>query len=493
MGHHTHTTTPRNARSRHAAKPPVNLPSRHTPLPCPPPDLNPAPPCRRPTARPKPHPMTTRTRKVAIHGLAAGGDGVGRDADGKVAFVPLTAPGDVVLAEATSEHEKRWNGRLVEIVEPGEGRVEPPCTLFGICGGCQWQHLAPEIQTEWKGRIVRDSLRRIGRLDVDDLVRSHPPAARLRTRSRCRVGVDRTYNLGFQRTGSRSVVPFQDCPVLVEGLADRLTRTREVLSRDLVDIDSVAAIMTIAGEDGAAVEVQLQAPRSGLPDSKGAARLAELLLEEAGYDRGAVVQWSGGERSVGRGWVSAGQPAVRYAPGGFAQASFLLNPPLVEAVLGALPGPEDRSVVELYAGCGNFSLPLAAAGAKVHGMDSSRSALRRAGQAAAAAGLDRATFSHFDDRSPQRATTRLAQAELLLVDPPRSGLSPRLLDLLPAEGAKRLVYVSCHPAVLGRDCRRLVDRGYELRSVDVLDLMPQTWRPEAVAVLDRPGTRSGSL
>lgn len=371
---------------------------------------------------------------VTIDALAAGGDGVGRDADGRVVFVPMTAPGDRVRVELEQERRRFAKGRIVELLEPGPGRVEPPCEAFGECGGCAWQHLSAETQLEAKRAILRDALVRIGGIEAPPVlpIVASPAAYGYRARNRVRVEGGR---VGYRRRRSHAQRPVSRCPVLVPELEERLGKP--------FDRDGEWELAS----DGARVRATLVGRHDG----------PRLVLRV------------GGER-------------IGFSAGVFAQANALLLDVLAARVAEAA-GRGERAV-ELFAGAGLFTLALARAFGSVVAVEGSRRAaadLRR--------NLAEADLHHVAVR-PEPVEAVLAELagtapELLLLDPPRTGLPPGGADALAAIAPARIVYLSCDPATLARDLKVLCASGWALRSVEGFDLFPQTPHVEALVLLTR--------
>ncbi len=374
---------------------------------------------------------------VRIHALAAGGDGVGRGPEGRVVFVPFTAPGDRVRVRLDRVRQRHAHGSVLEILEPGPGRVTPPCPVFGRCGGCAWQHLDYAVQLEAKGGIVRDALERIGGLEQTGAPEIHSSPQPYGYRGRVRVSVEKG-RTGFRRRGSRELCPVEHCAVRTAALGRELA----LLSARAPERDGEWELAA-AGEATRAVAL--------------ARRQGERLVHEVGPER------------------------VATSPGVFFQANALLLETLAGRV--AECAGEGGRAVELYAGAGLFTLPLSRR---------FKALLAVEGNAAAAADLARnladAGAHHVAvQAAPVEAALRELDGEapdVLVLDPPRTGLPRGGAIRLAAVAAKRIVYLSCDPATLARDLRTLGEAGYTLRSVEVFDLFPQTPHVETLAVME---------
>ena len=381
--------------------------------------------------------------RATIERLAAGGEGVAHAPDGRVVFVAGAAPGDQVRVRVVEEHPKWLRGELEALEEPGPGRVEPRCALFGRCGGCAWQHLDYETQRTAKAEILRDALVRIGGLALPGAVEvvASPPYG---YRGRARVGVARGV-VGFRRLRSHALEPAAACPVLVP----ELERALAALGASPPARDG--EIELCAGDDG---RVRAWGPGGLL---HGEAQLA----------------------------IDAGPARVAVSPGVFFQGNACVRGALLDAVLDA--AGRGRRALELCAGAGFFTVGLAGRFAEVLAVESSAPAVRdlRRNLAASAATNVRVECAPLE-RFLASAAARDFAADAIVVDPPRTGLGAALArELAAAAGGARVVYVSCAPATLARDLAVLAAEGLRLRSVQGFDLFPQTPHVEAIALIER--------
>jgi len=387
---------------------------------------------------------------VRIDALAAGGDGIGREPEGRVVFVPYAAPGERVRVRIDQRRRRYAHATLIEVLEPGPARVEPRCEWFGECGGCSWQHVDYPAQLEAKAGIVRDALVRIGGFALEAPPPIHASPRPYGYRGRTRVSVEGG-RVGFRRRRSNELCATGHCPVLLPELDRELARlARQPPARD--------GEWELAAAGGTPRAVDLAHPEG-----------PRLVLESAG------------ER-------------VETSPGVFFQANALLLGLLIDRVLERC-GSGERCV-ELYAGAGLFTLPLArrfesllaVEGHEAASADLARN-LRSAGLGAVdarEAPMESRNASVECREAPVESVLRelAGQApDVLLLDPPRTGLPPRGAEDLVAVGARRVVYLSCDPATQARDLRTLREAGYALESLEAFDLFPQTPHVEALATL----------
>ncbi len=438
--------------------------------------------------------------QLSIEDLAPGGEGVGRSG-ARTVFVPWTAPGDRIVADVPLG-EGTAHGTLVALEAPGAGRVAPPCPHFGPggparsdadheCGGCEWLHVGYAAQLEAKERTVRESLRRIARLEPGGyearaIVGSPAP---LRYRARAKFHFDRASGrLVYFRRRSHAPVRLRECHLLDE----RLDALRGVVGPALAEIGlaprEVALEWSTFEARGAAWLL--------LPAVTPAVRSrAEALMGAVPALRGAVLQVEGGGAPL-----VLGDPVLRHArvpgdlaaglqrsrPDVFQQANRGANALLVRAALNLL-APDGLDVLELFCGAGNFTGPLAAraravAAVEVQGpaLDLARADLAGAGNVRFFAG-DALKLALAFARETGEAARRFGA---VLLDPPREG-AKGIGSALRELGHPRTVYVSCDPATLARDVRACVEAGYRVQAVQAVDMFPQTHHVEAVALLTR--------
>lgn len=379
---------------------------------------------------------------VAVERLAAGGEGIAHAPDGRVVFVPATAPGDRARVRVVETHPKWLRAELLAVEAPGPGRVEPRCPLVGRCGGCAWQHLDYERQRAAKAQLLRDALERIGGLTLPGEVEvvASPPFG---YRGRARIGTARGV-VGYRRPRSHALEPAAACPVLVPALEEALAKLAAAPPKRDGEIELAA------GDDG---RVRAWGPGG-------------LLLGDADLS------------------LAAGERSIHVSPGVFFQGNARLRGALLDAVLEAA-GSGARAL-ELCAGAGFFTLGLAERFGEVLAVESSPPAVRDLRRNVAAAGVRNLRI----ECAPLEALLASAPLggfapEAIVVDPPRTGLGADVAEAIAGLGAARLVYVSCAPPTLARDLAVLAQRGLRLASVRGFDLFPQTPHVEAVAVLTR--------
>lgn len=427
---------------------------------------------------------------MRIDGLASSGEGVGRLPDGRVVFVEGGVPGDLVEAAEWKEGPRMVRARIGRLIEASPDRVDPPCSHFGVCGGCLWQQIAYPAQLAAKSRIVRDALERIGGLEIPDEIRVEASPEPYGYRARVRL-VEAEGQLGFRRRGSRAIEAIEACPVLVPALD---ARRGEIAAAIGVGAPTDSTDPTGANDE-------TQAPSSAQSRSRSRRRrLVEWVLLVGGDGR--VVGGRADARGTGRERVelSVLGETLRASATSFVQAheglrESLAARVLAEACLELEDAPDllhPTRFAELYAGIGFFTLPLARRGLTGMALESDRAALADLRANLERAGLaDRVEVLGGRVERRNDLAKRLARADVLIVDPPRTGLGRPVREAIVQAAPRRIVYVSCDPGTLARDLRFLVETGgYRLADLRGFDLFPQTPHVETVVRLERTGTGS---
>ena len=440
-----------------------------------------AAPARAPRSTPPRNAGATYT--VSIDSLAAGtGAGVGRITSGKVVFVDDAVVGQTVTAQAYRDSERHAQARVVEVLRDIDRTGFPvACPHTASCGGCRFQGVPYELESTWKFDATEESVRRLARTLTWPTPDRHPSPSPTGWRSRVRWAVNRAGELGYHAHRSHDVVQVDSCNVLTPELEQVL----QALSKG-----SWRGATAIFAEQSAGViglEVSLTSAGAG---ASVAARLKESLAE-CGFTRWAAATtfegrpalhvWLGGTTLVRH----SGPRPVTVTPGGFSQANALLLPVLMERVLGAVDASQGVRVLELFAGFGQFTHAIAAAGAQVLALEGAGAAVS-AGKGARTSGV---TLMEYDlsDGLPADLERRAAAEHVILVDPPRAGLGETLARQLSTRPAQRLVYVSCDAATMARDATVLAEGGWAVREWSVLDMYPRTHHVEALVVFERGG------
>ncbi|MFN7952804.1 MAG: TRAM domain-containing protein [bacterium] len=409
---------------------------------------------------------------MRIERIATGGDGVGRSADGRVVFVPFAAPGETVRASCVEEAPRFLRARLEAVLAPSAERVEPRCALFGICGGCSLMHLSPPAQLAVKDGIVADHLVRPGLVEASRVAPTRPSPEHWHFRHRMRFHARRG-KLGLFRPKSQSLVEIARCPVS----APRIDALLAPLAVRVAEVPTTALEIEIV-DDGAACALAVSAVAPAVVDLEALARRFQAVPGVT-----SVVARAGARRFV------VGDAIAHDAapPGSFRQANPLANEWLRTRVADAVDaaGPGADEVLELYAGGGNFTSAIAARGHRVLAVEQDPHAVAAGERAANGRPAGAAPIRFVRASVEPFLRGRAPRAACVVLNPPRIGLPAKTAPAIARLGARGLIYVSCNPATLGRDLARLRDEGFEVQSVEPIDLFPHTAHVECVAILRR--------
>ena len=402
--------------------------------------------------------------------------------EGKAVFVPLTLPSEQVRICITQSKFGYVTAEAEEILTASAERVAPACPHFGACGGCHYQHTGYETQLAFKQAILRETLMRGGVTVPGEI--AELAAEPWAYRNRIRVAFDAAGNPGYRGRRSHAVIPISECPIAAPLLIQAAQAAAEVARQITPAIQpveialfcdaggtSLLASLFIAGARKVRFDKFAQALRRQIPTLKG----AELVVEgHAGQSPRTVAQW--------------GASSLVYRAAGFDYrvdhgAFFQVNRWLVDALIEKVTdGYQGKLAWDLFAGVGLFARQLTASYDRVVAVESAPAATQALvdnlkGTAATAVRATILDFLRYNQNSDH--------PDLVVVDPPRTGLGAENCKLLAAIAPLALVYVSCDPATLARDLRTLLGSGYAIQSITLTDLFPQTFHLETVAQLRR--------
>lgn len=392
--------------------------------------------------------------EFVVEKLVYGGDGLGRDG-GRVVLVPFTLPGERVRVRLVEEKTDLARGRLVSVLSPAAERIAAECPHFARCGGCHYQHAPYEFELKQKEAILRETLRRVGRVEAPASIGiiSGPEWG---YRNRVQVHLEGR-RIGFMAAGSHSLCAVERCPAASPRLNEALRALHEMAGERRFP-PYLKTIELFTNETDVQVNVEQPERRSG------GALLERLLERIPGATAEPIEYAAAGER-------------FRVDRRTFFQVNRFLADRLAETALENAAGD---LAMDLYAGAGLFTLPLARRFARVRAVESGGAAARDLEFNARRAGLNvevkrGAAEEHLGGERP----------ELVVADPPRAGLGRRTVEGLVALAPQTLVVVSCEAATLARDLAGLVLGGYRLARLTLVDLFPRTCHLEAVARLER--------
>jgi 23S rRNA (uracil1939-C5)-methyltransferase len=426
-----------------------------------------------------------------IDNLAFGGFGIGSFGGMKL-FVPYTIPGEQVGFRIVQSRKRYAWAELKEVMRPSTQRRQPPCHYFGRCGGCHWQHMVDSAQTFWKERVFRDVLFRLSNIEGDRIKPLIPSLLFLGYRHRITLKVRRG-NMGFISERSRTHVEIERCLLAYPAIQEMMVNLKGKLSAfPPCDLEVVVSPY----EPGLMMSARFEAnlgckKKEQLKDLVSGLEQIKSLYISAPRDEWEISFTS---RPPGKAGLSfevdlpfkpTSTPLnLTFFPAVFIQVNWKQNLRLMEEILSTVNSlGEKLRILEVYAGAGNFTVPLAAAGHTLVTVEQSARAVSNARFNLSSNNLNGVIVRQ------QRAESALLEIEaqkqkfdVLMVDPPRTGLK-REISTLARLKIPYLIYISCDPATLSRDLKIFMSAGYEVKYVHPLDFFPQTYHVESVSFL----------
>jgi 23S rRNA (uracil1939-C5)-methyltransferase len=403
--------------------------------------------------------------EVTLTTAAYGGESLGRLADGRAVFVPFTLPGERVRVRLVEEKRGHAHAELVELLEPAPQRVQPRCRHFGECGGCHYQHISYGAQLATKTEILRDQLTRLGGLAEPNVQAAVASPLIWNYRNNLQFHLAEDGRLGFVARQGERVMPVTECH-LPEHALDALWPQLE-----FEPLPSLERVGLRLGSDEE-IQLTLESESQEIPEFFTDLDISAVFL---GLERSTLL--AGDDHVL----MQVLGRTFRVSAGAFFQVNTAAAELLVQHMLDVLAVTPEQTVLDVYCGVGLFSAFLAERASAVVGIESSPYACYDF-----EINLDE--FEHVslyegdaEDILPQLNL----QPDLVLVDPPRAGLAPAVLDSILRMNPAKIAYVSCDPATLARDARRLSAGGYRLAQATPFDLFPHTYHIESVSLWEK--------
>ena len=433
---------------------------------------------------------------IKIKKIIVGGKGLARPDSGKVIMAGFVLPGEIVRIREIKELPGYIEGELIEVIEPAATRIEPGCDYYGECGGCDLQHGEYPEQLKIKKAIVREALVRT-RVLSDEIVQDVVPSPdQWGYRCRLRLQIDKDGQPGFFRKKSNSFIAINTCPVATAAINTALaeldsTRCLKELAANCDEVEllqspadqKITLVLLLKGSYKAPGEI-IQAisecdhinyiscktgkdffylQRQIDPDTDTATDPPPLSQTIPLPDHTCTLSWSGGC---------------------FSQVNAAQNEQLIQIVCDLAGDLTSKTVLDLFCGMGNFSIPLAMQGGTVTGIEWNRESIKWAKLNAETAGILCNFFAADVNKSLHQLLSDQQQVDIIILDPPRKGIG-KAARLLPKLQPERIIYISCDPATLARDLVILCNRGYNLAKLIPVDMFPQTHHIESVALLEK--------
>ncbi|WP_088225871.1 23S rRNA (uracil(1939)-C(5))-methyltransferase RlmD [Desulfosporosinus sp. FKB] len=427
--------------------------------------------------------------------------------EGKATFVPGLLPGEIGQVQIV-ETKKNWQrGKLLRIMKKSEDRVDPPCSVFSVCGGCQLQHLKDEQTLVWKRQWVADALARIGKIQMDN-VKIHPTIGMdhpWRYRNKARLHCGETGSIGYYQEKSKATVRFSDCLLISERMNRWVGEVEKLLSKQ--NEKSLSRLTSLTLRENSQGEGML------ILDSMENVSLRDSFLPDAQRSEVWPEQNKEGkvpgpeDTALGLRWVwgitGSGEPVRIAGQGDFTEsvleAKFKISPlaflqvnpaqtrRLYQTVLDWAELSDEKVVWDLYCGIGTITLALAAKAKKVWGIEENPCAVEDAKENAKHNQIDNVEFIVGKVEDTFRKITD--QPDIVVLDPPRAGAHKSVLERLLELQPKQIIYVSCDPGTLARDLGILQSGGYQVAEVQPVDMFPWTVHVECIIMMTNSGSK----
>jgi 23S rRNA (uracil1939-C5)-methyltransferase len=407
-----------------------------------------------------------RVFEVELSTFTYGGEVLGRLPDGRAVFVPFALPGERVRVRLVEEKQRYARAELLEVLEAAPERSSPLCTHFGVCGGCHYQHMPYQKQLEAKAEILRDQMQRIGKISDPPIKPTVASPRDYYYRNHIQFHLTEEGRLGFHGALSKQVFPIQECHLPVVSI-------NEVWPR--LEVEPIPGLQRVNLRSGADddVLVVLESEDALLPEFS----VEEMPVSVAHLGPAETQVLAGSDHVV----MEVLGHLFRVSAGSFFQVNTPMAEMLVEHLLTYISLEPNDTVLDVYAGVGLFSAFLAPKVERLFAIE------------AASIACDDfvVNLEEFDNVDLYEGTAEEIlpilgiQPRVIIVDPPRSGIDKIALDGIVDLGPEVLAYVSCDPATLGRDAKRLTAGGYQLIQATPFDLFPQTYHIESVSFWEK--------
>lgn len=415
--------------------------------------------------------------RCLVDGISHSGEGVAR-IEGKATFIPFTIPGETVDVEIFEEKKNFQRARLETVVSASPDRTEPPCPYFLKCGGCAYQHISYPRQLELKRQVVKDSLKRIGGIDIEvKPVLGLEDPWRYRNKVEWHTGSKSDqHTMGYYVNDSRVLIGIESCLLISQEMQDYSNYIKDHL--DELNIPDGCEV--IIRQSSANREMMLIFGGTGSREINFAKMLnfrevASIYSVEAG-----VAQLHYGDQVLPEKIFNL---KYQVSPLAFFQVNHQQTEKMMEIIKDYAQLGASDTVLDAYCGTGSIALCLAESARKVIGVESFKPALRDTKRNAF---KNKITNCKFIKGTCEKIVPDLEdQFDVVILDPPRTGCKPELIEALIKKVPQRIVYVSCNPATLARDLALFVKGGYHVSEVQPLDMFPQTSHVECVVRIDK--------
>lgn len=410
--------------------------------------------------------------------------------NGKTTFIERALPGEEVSIEYLRKRSKYDEAKAIEIITASSERVTPKCPHFSICGGCSLQHIKPEAQIQLKQEILIEQLKHFAGITPEEIL---PPLTgdAWHYRRKARLGVKFVAKknkviVGFRERNGRYLADLQSCAILQLSVGEKLLELGKLVQSLSIN-DQIPQIEVACGDDSTTLIFRCMTP----PTTEDLEKIREfakryvitIYLQNKGLDSVELFFNPIEKRLCYR--LDNYNLEMLFTPIDFVQVNASINQQMIDHVLALLDLKPEDTVLDLFCGLGNFTLPIARHCQKVIGIEGESGLVKRAEENARHNNIKNAQFYRADLALANEDTVwRQIKYTRILLDPPRTG-AENICHYLPNFGAEKIVYVSCNPATLARDCKILSTKGYVLIKTGVMDMFPHTSHVESVAEFHR--------
>ena len=426
--------------------------------------------------------LNTRHQAVQVERLDHHGAGIAY-LNKKPLFINGALPGEEVVAQLVEEKSKFARGKLIKVLTPSEARVEPFCPHYRQCGGCDLQHMNYVQQLTYKQQTLRQLMQKFAGRDIELM----PPILGLereyRRRARVSVFVDkktRQLHFGFRQKQSKHITQITNCPVLAPELNQLLPEIYALLKTSKKP-EKLGHVELVLGDNGPCITLRHMGKLSANEQGK--------LVELAKRHHATLYLMPETDQLLR---VEGEMPfyketgvKVLFEPNNFIQVNQTVNQKMVEQAIDWLDLQANERVLDLFCGLGNFSLPIAKQVMSVVGVEGVPEMVVKAANNATLNNIDNAQFYHANlEQDFAGQIWSKEKFDKVLLDPARAGASG-IIDQISSLGVQRIVYVSCNPATLARDSQSLLEQGYQLTRLGMLDMFPHTSHLESMALFEK--------
>jgi 23S rRNA (uracil1939-C5)-methyltransferase len=442
--------------------------------------------------------------ELSVETLASSGDGIARF-EGYTIFVPQGAPGDLISAYIEKTTPRFGVARILEMVSPSKDRIDPFCPVFPKCGGCKLQFLPYEKQTDFKVQVLKNDLQRIGKVDFFEDIKVLPAESPIACRNKAAFAVQKTANsknmkIGFYRHGTHEVVDSAVC----EALQPPLNQTKEIIRNQLDDLGlsvydekrhkgflrgiSIRSSLHNGETLVGFITTRGKFPKGFIEQTAEKIIQANIRLVGIGQSINSkktnVILGTNNRTLWGNNYIEEqlGELKFRLSLPSFFQVNSLQAKSLYELVESWI-GLEGDLVVDAYSGVGTIALWLARKGRSVIGIEEFENAIEDANVSAKLNNIDSCQFLTGTVESCMKGLISGPSIDAIIVDPPRKGCSPEVIESMLQLAPKKIVYISCNPSTLARDLSKICEKNYQISKVYAIDMFPQTSHIESAVLL----------